>query len=217
MNAFANAVFTWILGWTRSLAQRVFTLLTTPSQSTLLDFLKDNWLKLTLLLMCVGVVTDVAVWMARWRPYYVWRTKWRRLKARLHGEKLLDTDREFERGYADAVLYPMQEDSPSTASTRDADEMYLEQELSQPVPDVSMFYDSPAPARRRRRSDAHRPRALSVRLTPQDDEMLDGLPPVVNKQEAFHSPVYPSDLPKTWPDEQKPMKIYESHDGYVDE
>ncbi len=35
----------------------------------------DNWLKLLIALIVVGVLADWLVWMARWRPYWVWFRK----------------------------------------------------------------------------------------------------------------------------------------------
>jgi hypothetical protein len=35
----------------------------------------DNWIRILISLIVVGVVVDWLVWMARWRPYWVWFRK----------------------------------------------------------------------------------------------------------------------------------------------
>ncbi|MBR6766836.1 MAG: hypothetical protein IKM02_02680, partial [Clostridia bacterium] len=38
-------------------------------------WLSENWLKLLILLILVGVGVDLLVWLIRWRPYWVWFRK----------------------------------------------------------------------------------------------------------------------------------------------
>lgn len=112
-----------------------------------------------------------------------------------------------------------QENAPYEAETvtpyiagEDMQESFSEQPLF--TPEMQQFYDSykepvsndtPVPLARRRRSNRHqtaeeRPRraALGVllhQLTPDDEEILEGLPPPVSQEKAFKNPVYPDSYP----------------------
>ena len=91
-----------------------------------------------------------------------------------------------------------------------------------PVDPVSGSYstrgtDLPA-ARRKRRSDKYdRKRSawrenLRNRVIGDDEGMLDGLPPVVDKEEAFHAPVYPVQADQSNAGWQQP-RVFKQPDG----
>lgn len=78
-------------------------------------------------------------------------------------------------------------------------------------PEPEIQQDAALPeGRHRRRSEKHGqtwkpawyPR-FSVMDDPDEESMLDGLPPAVDKQQAFHDPVYPSAPPTAWQGQEK--------------
>ncbi|MHC1785658.1 MAG: hypothetical protein AB9880_01150 [Christensenellales bacterium] len=81
MNAFANWLFSVLLGWTGTFANGMWNAVV--NQSTGISaFFSRWWLALVLLLVAGGTVLDYAVWLIRWRPYLVWRTWLTRRKRR---------------------------------------------------------------------------------------------------------------------------------------
>ena len=64
------------LGWLKGLANWVLRLfnLAGSGVSPLL-WLSQNWLKLLIIFLIIGVSLDVLIWLVRWRPYWVWFRK----------------------------------------------------------------------------------------------------------------------------------------------
>ena len=219
MNAFSNSLFTFLFGWARTLIEGVWNAAAEGRFSAFLSWLGDHWALVAALLCLICTAVDIVIWMIRWRPYLVWRTKWRRFCRLLRGERI-DSQRRISKGYQDGVeidvqaMQPKQspapewtpefEQAPASGADNERswnDDAYVPQP-GQPYvyfqPDSDIASEMP-PARRRRRSDKHdtppRRPAWHKRLTAADQEedtMLDGLPPAVNREDAFHAPVYPT-------------------------
>ena len=77
---FSDTFIKSMLGWIRWIASSIANLFqsgsghSTGDMSTVTWF-ADNWIKILIALIVVGVVVDWLVWMARWRPYWVWFRK----------------------------------------------------------------------------------------------------------------------------------------------
>lgn len=82
MGAFANTLFSVLLGWVQTAAAWLWSLVTNADVSAWLRWLLDNWLPLTLILCAGGVVIDFIVYLIRWQPYRVWGNFLRRLAAK---------------------------------------------------------------------------------------------------------------------------------------
>ena len=106
MNAFANALFTLLFGWIRSGVQILWNASTQGHLSGFFTWLGDHWLLVAVFLCLVCTVMDYLVWLVRWRPYLVWRTKMRRFFAALRGRTWTDS-RQFDRGYEAGVQMEM--------------------------------------------------------------------------------------------------------------
>jgi len=90
---YTNALVNATLGWLKGLANwvlKLFNLAGSSGGSPLL-WLSQNWLKLLILLLIVGVAVDWLVWMIRWRPYWVW---FRKKRIIVNDDKFL-TDEDF--------------------------------------------------------------------------------------------------------------------------
>ena len=77
ISGYSNAFVDVMLGWLKGLANwvlRLFNLAGSVGGSPLL-WLSQNWLKLLIFFLALGVVVDRLVWLIRWRPYWVWFRK----------------------------------------------------------------------------------------------------------------------------------------------
>lgn len=90
MNLIADNLFTVLLGWTRSLFNSLWNMLTNNSAG-FTGFLQRFWLPLIVILLVFGTLTDYIIWLIRWRPYYAW-SAW--LRKRI-GQKRLNQTRHF--------------------------------------------------------------------------------------------------------------------------
>lgn len=72
---YSNAIVNAMLGWLKGLASWVLKLFNLSGGFSPLKFLADNWLRLLVLFLIVGVTLDVLVWLIRWRPHWVWFKK----------------------------------------------------------------------------------------------------------------------------------------------
>lgn len=212
MNAFADTLLTFLLGWVKGLAQRVMGFVTGGEGAGFLVWLGDHWLGVVLVICLGGIVIDILVWLLRWRPDLVWSTRLRHVREKLSGQKMRAGEEwDFYQGYEDAV--PMLDDGmPYFQQEYDeapAQEDYQQQEywyeLENPVQPEAPVYEYPpadkTPSPRRRRSEKYQKekvnpldRLRDKLMSTDDDEnaMLDGLPPIVDSKQAFHEPIYPN-------------------------
>lgn len=72
---YANAIINTMLGWLKGLANWVLKLFNLAAEVRRWNGFRSNWLKLLILFMIIGVVTDRVVWLIRWRPYWAWFKK----------------------------------------------------------------------------------------------------------------------------------------------
>ena len=72
---FTNAIVNAMLGWLKGLATWVLRLFNLSGGGSPLRFLANNWLKLLIICLIIGVAMDRVVWLLRWRPYWVWFRK----------------------------------------------------------------------------------------------------------------------------------------------
>ena len=69
---YTNAIVNAMLGWLKGFASWVLKLFNLSAGFSPLRFLADNWLKILIILLIVGVAMDLLVWLIRWRPHWVW-------------------------------------------------------------------------------------------------------------------------------------------------
>ena len=100
ISGFSNAIVSAMLGWLKGLANwvlRLFNLAGSVSVSPL-AWLSQNWLKLLIVFMVIGVTIDLLVWLIRWRPHWVWFRKERVIvnDDRFFSEEDIKSEREWE-------------------------------------------------------------------------------------------------------------------------
>ena len=77
ISGYSNAIVDVMLGWLKGLANwvlRLFNLAGSANGSPLV-WLSQNWLKLLIFFLTLGIVLDLLIWLIRWRPYWVWFRK----------------------------------------------------------------------------------------------------------------------------------------------
>ena len=97
---YANAIVNAMLGWLKGLASWVLRLFNLSGGFSPLKFLADNWLKLLIFFLILGVVLDLLVWLIRWRPHWVWFRKKRVIindKNFFADEKYIDSPEDLKR------------------------------------------------------------------------------------------------------------------------
>lgn len=75
MNGFANSMISLLLGWLKVLIRDGWQLLSGEAGGALLSWLAARWKGLVLMICLCGLVIDRVVYLFRWRPYYVWRSR----------------------------------------------------------------------------------------------------------------------------------------------
>ena len=79
-NSFGARFVEFIFSWVKAIADGMWSVFRgTGASGAFFRWIGDNWLILLAVLLVGGVVTDWAVWMLRWRPYWLWFGKKRRV------------------------------------------------------------------------------------------------------------------------------------------
>ncbi len=82
MSGFADNVLSFLLSWIRALVSNIWTMINSEDGGALYQFLAKHWLSILIVICAAGFVIDRLVYLIRWRPYYVWQSKWARLRRR---------------------------------------------------------------------------------------------------------------------------------------
>ena len=135
MNAFANALFTFLFSWMRTVVQGVWSAVASGRFARFFTWLGDSWLWVALFLCLLCTAMDYLIWLIRWRPYWVWKTKWRQFKRRLRGG-----NRRFDRGYDTGVGLELPPEPPRAEPSDWAEQAAFQQ--AQPLP-APPRYDAP--------------------------------------------------------------------------
>lgn len=72
---YTNAIVNAMLSWLKGLASWVLRLFNLSGGISPLKFLADNWLKILIFFLILGIAVDLLVWLIRWRPHWVWFRK----------------------------------------------------------------------------------------------------------------------------------------------
>ena len=72
---YSKTIVNVMLGWLKGLASWVLRLFNLSGGISPLRFLANNWLRLLVLLLVLGMAVDLVIWLIRWRPHWVWFRK----------------------------------------------------------------------------------------------------------------------------------------------
>ena len=194
MNNIANSLLHLLLSWMRTLFGDVLSL-TQNGGAGMIAWLSKRWIPLAVILVLAGIILDAFVYLIRWRPQYVWRTRLRHIFRRRDNDGF--DEREFDQGFDTALPDFNFGDTPiADLSTAPVPEPMLDSYFAQPA--ISSVNDQPEPlvdasvipAERKRRSDRHSRRVrLPVRS---DSSRRRNTEAPMNPRAAFHDPVYPA-------------------------
>lgn len=205
MNNLSNSLLHALLGWMRSLFSGVLSLLQ-GDKAGVLPWLSRHWLALTVILLLAGLTLDAVIYILRWRPQYVWRTRLRRLMNR---ESETEEDIQFSQGFDTALPNFNFADTPipDLTTSETISEETLETYLAEPAPAQEEFDYSQLPGaeqvaeERRRRSDRHSRRFRTNRLRLPERHAVE----VIDVRDAFHEAVYPASEPQNTEQEEEPF------------
>lgn len=182
MGAFANTLFSVLLGWIQSAVSWLWQLMSSEKTGGLMSWVLENWFLLTILLCAVGLAVDLIVYLLRWQPYRVWRSFWQRMSGR---ERETENAGMAENGepvpelrkwlYADGSMVVEEAPEPAAEQHQAVGHEAIQQadmQLKAPVRPARRVI----PARRRRAADG-------------SDEYI--LPDMGGEQQAYHQPCYP--------------------------
>ena len=142
---YSNAIVNALLGWLKGFASWVLKLFNLSGGFSPLEFLANNWLKLLIFFLILGVALDLLVWLIRWRPHWVWFRK----------KRVIINDKNF---FAQEKYIDDEDDWDFEPRRKPAD--------SRPVKPRRNWEDSEfvvPSAQRRRREQAERQRAAQVK------------------------------------------------------
>lgn len=87
MGSFASGLFSVMLSWIRGTVSYLWNMAATPQGGSMIQWLAENWLPLTVILCGIGMVVDAIVHLLRWQPYKVWASFFRRLTGQQQEEE----------------------------------------------------------------------------------------------------------------------------------
>ena len=130
-SAYANSIVNIMLGWLKGFAGWVLKLFDLAGSGGVspLAWLSDNWLKLLIVLIVLGVIIDWLVWMMRWRPYWVW---FRRKRILIEDDNFFVGEDMLDSGLYDKKIFGREMDEERTSRRRiekDAEEDSWEDEF----------------------------------------------------------------------------------------
>ena len=200
MNQFANSLLTVLLGWMRSLFSS-FLSLGQGIGGGFLAWMSRRWFVLAVILILAGLTIDAMIYILRWHPQNVWRSK---LHLLVHRRKEAAANARFNEGYDTALTdfnFADTPIAPLVSQEAGVDEMlasyYSPEPVAQQEVDLRQLPGADSiPIERRRRSSRHGRRTVRINfrlpdLSESGRNVLYPEPPI-NAREAFREPVYPA-------------------------
>ena len=74
MGSFANTLFRVMLGWLQGIISAVWSAFTSEKGGSLLTWIGKYWIPIAAVLCIIGLVSDLGVYIVRWKPYKVWKS-----------------------------------------------------------------------------------------------------------------------------------------------
>jgi len=197
MNDLSNSLLSLLLGWLRGIFSSLLKIVQ-GSGVSFLSWMSRRWFILAGVLVIAGLTVDALIYLLRWRPQYVWRSRLYRLFHRR--DSLLD-ETQFSQGYETGLQDFNFADTPIPGLNEQEDpgqEVY-DLYLSEQQPYAAAAEEEALPVEeRRRRSDRHNRRALRLSgrfhlpdLSETGQHSAYPEPPI-DVRSAFHQPVYPA-------------------------
>lgn len=87
MGSFTQSLLNISLSWLRSVVESLWAIVNSDTTKSSLEWMGKHWIVPVAVIILVGIGMDYLIWLIRWRPFYVWRSSFARLKRRLSGQK----------------------------------------------------------------------------------------------------------------------------------
>ena len=207
MNAFAEMMFSSLLGWLHGLTDRLWRFFSGGGAGGFFSWIGDHWLLSTVVLCALGSAIDLFIWFMRRKPFLAFGQRWRSMRRKLGGQGMGVTETwRFHHGYEDSIEMLKEEMPDAGTQTVQAEEdLYerrfadYEEEEFYPAESMAPQNNSENQYRRKRRTDRYDTRGRgglfhrvnTLISVSGDEQMIDGLPTLIDKNKAFHDPVYP--------------------------
>ena len=82
MGSFANTLFRIMLSWLQGAVSALWSAFTSEKGGSFLEWIGNHWLTIAAILCLIGLVTDLGVYIVRWKPFQVWKSFFNRRKQR---------------------------------------------------------------------------------------------------------------------------------------
>ena len=131
MGSFANSLFKILLGWLQGIVSAVWTAFTNENGNLLFTLIGRNWILIAAILCLIGLVSDLFIYILRWKPFKVWRSFFAGNKA--FSEKQ-SHNKEISAGF------DMSKDEPADASmNHESDSIIQTKHDDRQIPDLSKW------------------------------------------------------------------------------
>ncbi len=212
MNAFADMLFSSLLGWVRGLMQSLWGFFSSGGSGGFFAWIGDHFLVVTVILCLAGAAADLLIGFFREEPAPLVRGLSEMLFPGRDGMPRAERKR-FEQGYEDGIdmqdLNPDGENHIPLFESNYTGEVFfpdLASGAKEEDAEASAAWMKPGTAAKAEGEERHRRGARYERtekkrlfhrvnsLISSDDEdgLLDRLPTRVDRKGAFHDPVYPN-------------------------
>lgn len=74
MGSFANTLFTVLLGWMQGAVSTVWSAFTSEKGNSFFNWIGRHWILIAGILCVIGLVSDLCVYLLRWKPFQVWKS-----------------------------------------------------------------------------------------------------------------------------------------------
>lgn len=100
----STAAMNIMMSWLKGLASWVLDLFNLAGSTGFspLGWLSNNWIKLLFIFLAAGVSMDIVVWLARWRPHWVW---FRKKRIVIHDDNFFAGEELVDSGLYDPSLF----------------------------------------------------------------------------------------------------------------
>lgn len=199
MNNFANSLLHVMLSWMRALFSDLLHVFQ-GGDTGLIAWLSRHWIFLAILLIAAGIAIDGFIYVLRWRPQYVWRTRLRALRRRREAPD--PEEEQFEEGFDtglpdfDFVNTPipgLRQPQPEPEPILESYYVEAEAAAQEMQPEEIEIPAEAHPEGRRRRTERHARRFPAFLHQPRHGRRNRRGELPIDPRAAFHEPVYPAD------------------------
>ena len=92
MGSFANSLFKILLGWFQGAVSAVWFAFTSKNGNSFIEWIGNHWVLIAAVLCVIGLITDLFVYIFRWKPFKVWQSFFSRHRENTDEDMYSNTD-----------------------------------------------------------------------------------------------------------------------------